>query len=87
MGMSTPPKWSKNVPMYLRNLQKILVYGALTEAEILTSHSPMYLVNSAQFWVLALCPKVCQHLPSGLKMFLCVSGTCKKIAACKHNEK
>ena len=41
--------------------------------------SPMYLLNSAQFWVLALCPQVCQHFPSGLYIFLCVSGTSKKI--------
>ena len=27
----------------------------------------MYFLNSVQFWVLALCPKVCQHLSSGLK--------------------
>ena len=38
----------------------------------------MYLLNSAQYWVLVLCPWVCQYLPSCLKMFLCISGTCKK---------
>ena len=36
-GVSTPPTWSTNVPMYLRNLQKNLVLGTLIEAEILTS--------------------------------------------------
>ena len=45
-----------------------LLYGALIEAEILTSPLPMYLLNPAQFWVLALCPWVCQHLPSDLEM-------------------
>ena len=53
--------------MCLRNLQKNLVHGALIEAEILTSPSPMYLLNLAQFWVLGLCPQLGQHLPSGLK--------------------
>ena len=40
MGVSTPPKWSTNVPTCLRNLQKNLVHGALIEAEILTSPLP-----------------------------------------------
>ena len=35
-----PPKLSKNVPLYLRNLQKNLVHGTLIEAEILTSPHP-----------------------------------------------
>ena len=39
-GVSTPPEWSRNVPMCLRNLQKNLVHGALIEAEILTSPLP-----------------------------------------------
>ena len=51
---------------------------ALLEAEILTSPCPMYLLNSAQFWSLAICPQVCGHLPSGLEMFLCVTGTSKE---------
>ena len=55
IGVSTPPKFSKNVPMSLRNLQKILVYGALIEAELFSS-PPQYFINSAQFWVLALFP-------------------------------
>ena len=49
MGMLTPPKWSKSVPMCLRNVQKNLVHGALIDAEILTSPSPMYLLNLAHF--------------------------------------
>ena len=36
-GELTPPKWSTNVPICLRNLLKNLVHGALIEAEILTS--------------------------------------------------
>ena len=35
--------------MFLMNLQKHLVYGALIEAEILTSPSPMYLLILAKF--------------------------------------
>ena len=138
MGGSTPPKLSRNVPMCLRNLQKVfgpwgpnrtwdidlptppcicstwsgfwalvldpwmcqhlpsnlemflcvsrtskkyLVHGALIEPEILTSPSPMYLLNLGQLWVLALCPQVCQHLPSDLEMFLCVSGLQKIFGA------
>ena len=38
----------------------------------------MYLLNLAKLWALALCLQVCQHLPSDLEMFLCVSGTIKK---------
>ena len=76
-GGSTPPKWSRNVSMCLKNLQKVFVHGALIEAQILTSPSPMYLLNLAQLWALTLCLQVCQHLPSGLQMFLCVSETSK----------
>ena len=52
-----------------------LVHGAIKEAEILISPSPMYLLNLAWFLALALCAQVCQHLPSDLEMFLYVSGT------------
>ena len=55
-----------------------LVHGALIEAEILTSSSSMYLLNLGQFWVLPLCPHVCQHLSSDIEMFLYVSRTSKK---------
>ena len=41
----------------------------------------MYLLNLAQFWPLALCLQVCQHLTSDLEMFLCVLGTSKKFGA------
>ena len=54
-----------------------LVYGDLIEANLLTSLSHIYLLNSAQFWVLTLCLWVCQYLPSSLEMFLCDSGTSK----------
>ena len=78
-GVSPPAKWSRNGPMCLRNLQKVFGAWALIEAEILTSTTPTCICsNSGQFWVLALCPNVCQHLPSSLEMFLCVSGTSKK---------
>ena len=40
-GVSTPCKWSRNVPMCLRYLQKHLVHEALIEAEILTSPPQM----------------------------------------------
>ena len=52
--------------------------GALIKAEILTSQLPMYLLNLAQFLGTNTLPQVCQHLPSSLEMFLCVSGTSKK---------
>ena len=77
-GVSTPVTWSRNVSMCLRDLQKYLVYGALMEAEILTSLLIMYLLNVAWFCVLVICLWVCQHLPSSLQMFLYVSGTSKK---------
>ena len=38
----------------------------------------MYLLNLAQLWALALYLQVCQHLPSSIEMFLCVSRTYKK---------
>ena len=56
-----------------------LVHGALIEAEILTSSSSMYLLNLGQFWVLLLCPHVCQHLSSDLEMFLYVSRNLQKV--------
>ena len=49
-----------------------LVHEALMEAKILTSPPQMYLLNLAQLWALALCLQVCQHIASGLEMFLCV---------------
>ena len=61
-----------------QELPKNLVHGALIEAEILISHSPMYFLNLAQFRVLALYLQVCQDLPSDLEMFLYVSETSKQ---------
>ena len=136
MDVSTPPKWSRYIPICLRNFQKkylvygaliggrdidlptppsifstwpsfgalalcpqlcqhlpgdlemflyvsgtskkSLVHGTLIEAELLTSLPPIYVHNLAWFWVLALCQQVCQHLPSSLQMFLYLSGTIKK---------
>ena len=131
VGVPTPPKWYKNVPMCLSNFPKILVHGALIDAEILTppcicstwprfghwcsacGHAntfqvvykfsyvsqespntfgalgpnrcwdidfptPLYICsNWPSFQVPILHPLVCQHLPSSLKMFLCVSGISK----------
>ena len=62
MGVSTPSKLSKMFPYVSGTSKKNLVHGALIEAEIMTSPSPMYFLNLAQFWLLALCPQVCQHL-------------------------
>ena len=62
-----------------RTSKEHLVHGTLTEAEILTSPFPMYLLNSAQFWILALSPQLCQHLPSSLQIFLYVSQEPPKI--------
>ena len=133
-GVSTPVKWSRNVSMCLRNLQKVfgvwgpnrswdidipahhvfaqcglfwvlviylwvyqhlpsslqmflyvsgtskkyLVYGDLIETEILISPPQGICSTCPCYWALALYPKVCQHLPSSLIMFLCVLGTSKK---------
>ena len=38
----------------------------------------MYLLNCASFLALTLYLHVCQHLPSSIEMFLCVSGIYKK---------
>ena len=69
-GVSTPPRWSKIVLYVWGTSKKHLVHDALTEAEILTYPLPMYLLNEAQFWSLALYLQVCQHLPHGLEMIL-----------------
>ena len=89
MGVSTPPKWSRNVPMCLRNLQKIFgSWGPNRSWDIDLPTPPCICSTWPGFWALALCLQVCQHLPSGLEMFPCVSGTSKKhFGACKHNEK
>ena len=57
---------------------KNLIHGALIEAEILTSPPQCICSTWPSFWAPALCSLVCQHLPSDVEMFLCVSGTCKK---------
>ena len=77
-GVSTPPRISKIFLCVSGTSKKHLVHEALTEAEILTYPLPMYLLNLAQLWSLALYLQVCQHLPHGLEMFLCVSGTSKE---------
>ena len=50
MGMPTPPKWSKSVPMCIINLQKNLVHGALIDAKILTSPLPHVFALLGPFW-------------------------------------
>ena len=42
---------------------------------------PMYLFNLTKIWALMLCLWVCQHLPRGVQMFLCVSENSKKFSA------
>ena len=55
------------------------MHGALIEAEILTSPSPIYLVNMA--WILgaAALPMGVSTRPKWSEIFLSVSGTSKKI--------
>ena len=50
MGVPTPSKWSKSVPMCIINLQKNLVHGALIDAEILTSLFPHVFAQLGTFW-------------------------------------
>ena len=42
---------------------------------------PMYLFNLTKIWALMLCLWVCQHLPRGVQMFLCVSENSKEFSA------
>ena len=76
MGVSTPPKGLQMFLCFSGTYKPNLVHGTLMEAEILTSLPPnvfvqLGLVSGHQH----SCPQVCQHLPSSLEMFLCVSGT------------
>ena len=80
MGASTPPTWSRNVPMCLKTLQKYLMPGALIESEILSSPLPhVFAELCLVLWALVLHLWICQHLPSSLEMFLCVSETSKNL--------
>ena len=75
--VSTPHKLSRNVPMCLRNLQtNIWCMRSLMEAEDieLPHYSHVFADRGLWFLVLVLCLQVCQHLPSNLEIFLCVSG-------------
>ena len=81
MGVLTPPKRSKCVHVCLRNLKKILVHGALIDAEILTSPLPHVFVQLGPFWGANALPMDVSTLSSGLKVFLCVSGTSKNVGA------
>ena len=49
-GASTPHKWSRNVCMCLKNLQKYLVHGAPIEAKILTSPCICSMWPSFGYW-------------------------------------
>ena len=86
--ISTPPKFYKNVSMCLRNFQR--KFGALgpnRSWDIDLPTPPCICPMWPSFGALAVCPQVSQHLPSGLEILLCVSGTSQKCCACKHNEK
>ena len=77
-GVSTPAKWSRNAPMCLRNFQKIFVAGGPNRSWDIDLPTPPCISSTwPGLWTLALSSWVCQHLPSGLQMYLCVSGTYK----------
>ena len=59
--------------------KRIWCMGSQQKLRYWPATPPCICWTQPSFWVLALCPWVCQHLPSGLKMFLCISGTSKKI--------
>ena len=54
------------------------VYGALREAEILTSPLPHVFVQLGLVYGCKCSAHWCVNTPSGLKMFLCVTGTSRK---------
>ena len=79
VGVSTPPKKFRNVPMCLRNLQK--VFGAWSPNgswDIELPTPPCICSTWPSFWALGLHPWMCQYLPSDPEIFLFVSGTSKK---------
>ena len=55
--------------------------------EILTSPPPHVFAQLDPALVLALCPQVWQHLPSGLKCSYVSQKPPRKFGVCKHNEK
>ena len=66
----TPPKWSKNVPMCLRNLpNEFGAWGPNKSWDIDLPTPPCIWSTWPRFWALSLWPWVCQHLPSSLKLF------------------
>ena len=82
MGVSTPPKWSRNLPMCLRNLQR--TFGAWGPNRSWNTDCPtLPCLCSTWLWflLLVLSLQVCQHLPSNLQMFLCVLGASKIFGA------
>ena len=68
----------KEMFVCVSGISKNLMHGALIEGEIVMSPLPMYLLNLVWFLALALCFQVCQHLQSGLQIFLCVSENLRK---------
>ena len=67
IGVSTPPKWSRNVHLCLRNLQNnFFAWDPNRSWDIDLPTPPCISSTQPSFSVLALCPQVCQHLSSGL---------------------
>ena len=69
---------SGNVTIYFRNVQKICgAWGSNRSWDIDLPTPPCISSTWPGLWTLALSSWVCQHLPSGLQMYLCISGTYK----------
>ena len=76
MGVTTPPQCLKMFLCVSETSKQNLVYGALIDAEILTpSLLPCICLTWPSYghWYSMPCGMY-KHLPSSLKMFLCVSG-------------
>ena len=68
MGVSTPPKWSRNLPMCLKNLQRTFgAWGPNRSWNTDLPTLPCLCSTFHCFLVLVLNLLVCQHLPSGLR--------------------
>ena len=78
-GVSTPTKWSRNVSICLKNLQIIFGAWGFNRSWDIDLPSPKCnCLTLPSCWALVLYLQVCQHLLSGLQMFLCVSDTSKE---------
>ena len=78
MGVSTPPK---GLQMYLCVSEPTRIFGVWSPngSKDIDLSTPKCICSTCPcYWALALCTRVCQHLPSSLVMFPCVSGTSKK---------